>query len=104
MKNQLLASSLLILTAMDVSAGWWRTEQNKTLYADFGTYTFTNPDDNQVGKTFNQTLVININGQPYTDVYKRQRLKKVMVQSKVTLCRIQVYRFYSEKGVLAIVF
>lgn len=66
MKNQLLASSLLILTAMDVSAGWWRTEQNKTLYADFGTYTFTNPDDNQVGKTFNQTLVININGQPYT--------------------------------------
>lgn len=66
MKNQLLASSLLIMTAMDVSAGWWRTEENKTLYADFGTYTFTNPADNQVGKTFNQTLVVNINGQAYT--------------------------------------
>ncbi|MDR0236897.1 fimbrial protein [Acinetobacter sp.] len=66
MKTQLLACTLLLLTAVDASAGWWRTEQNKTLYADFGTYTFTNPADNEVGKTFNQALVININGQPYT--------------------------------------
>ncbi|MFW1947637.1 fimbrial protein [Acinetobacter bereziniae] len=65
MKTQLLASTLLLLTAVDASAGWWRTEQNKTLYTDFGTYTFTNPADNEVGKTFDRTLVININGQEY---------------------------------------
>lgn len=63
MKTQLVVSALLLVTAMDSSAGWWRTEENKTLYADFGTYTFTNPADNTVGKTFNQTLVVNINGQ-----------------------------------------
>ncbi|MCU4492251.1 fimbrial protein [Acinetobacter guillouiae] len=66
MKNQLLTSTLLLLTAMDVSAGWWRTEQKPVLYADFGTYTFTNPADNAVGKTFNQTLTVSINGDAYT--------------------------------------
>lgn len=66
MKNQLLASTLLLITAMDTSAGWWRTEQNPVLYADFGTYTFTNPADNTVGKTFDQFLTVNINGQNYT--------------------------------------
>jgi Fimbrial protein len=65
MKTQLLASMLLLTTAIDVSAGWWRTEQNKTLYADFGTYTFTNPAENTVGTTFEQFLVIDINGQNY---------------------------------------
>lgn len=65
MKNQLLASTLFILTAMDVSAGWWREEENTILYADFGTYTFTNPADNEVGKTFNRTLSVNINGDKY---------------------------------------
>jgi len=66
MKTQLLVSALLLATAMDSSAGWWRTEQQRTLYADFGTYTFTNPADNVVGKTFERFLVININGQNYT--------------------------------------
>lgn len=66
MKTQLAVSALLLVTAMNASAGWWRTEQNRTLYADFGTYTFSNPADNVVGKTFDQFLVININGQPYT--------------------------------------
>ena len=66
MKTQLVVSTLLLATAMDVSAGWWRTEQNRTLYADFGTYTFSNPADNVVGRTFEQFLVVNINGQNYT--------------------------------------
>ncbi|MFW1942592.1 fimbrial protein [Acinetobacter guillouiae] len=65
MKTQLVVSALLLATAMDSSAGWWRTEQNRTLYADFGTYTFTNPADNVVGRTFEQFLVVDINGQNY---------------------------------------
>lgn len=66
MKNQLLASTLLLITAMDTSAGWWRLEENPVLYVDFGTYTFTNPADNAVGKTFSQTLTVDINGQYYS--------------------------------------
>lgn len=66
MKTQLLVSALLLVTAMDSSAGWWRTEQQTTLYADFGTYTFTNPAENTVGTTFERFLVVDINGQNYT--------------------------------------
>ncbi|MCF0263618.1 fimbrial protein [Acinetobacter guillouiae] len=63
MKTQLLVSTLLLATAMDSSAGWWRTEQNPILYADFGTYTFTNPAENTVGTTFEQFVSVDINGQ-----------------------------------------
>lgn len=66
MKNQLLASTLLILTAMDVSAGWWREEHNKNLYADFGTYTFTDPANNATGMTFDSVLTVSVNGDPWT--------------------------------------
>ena len=65
MKTQLVVSTLLLATAVESSAGWWRTEQTRTLYADFGTYTFTNPADNVVGRTFEQFLVVDINGQNY---------------------------------------
>ena len=63
MKTQLLVSTLLLATAMDVSAGWWREEQNKILYADFGTFTFTNPAENTVGTTFERFVAVDINGQ-----------------------------------------
>lgn len=66
MKTQLVVSALLLATAMDLSAGWWRVEENRTLYADFGTYTFSNPADNVVGKTFDRFLVVDINNQFYT--------------------------------------
>jgi len=66
MKTQLVVSTLLLATAMDVSAGWWRTEQNPTLYADFGTYTFTNPAENTVGTTFERFVVVDIDRQNYT--------------------------------------
>lgn len=66
MKTQLAVSTLLLVTAMDVSAGWWRQEDEKIRYADFGTYTFTNPADNVVGKTFDQFLVLNLQGHYFT--------------------------------------
>ncbi|WP_151802939.1 fimbrial protein [Acinetobacter guillouiae] len=66
MKTQLVVSTLLLATAMDVSAGWWRTEQQPTLYADFGTYTFTNPAENTVGTTFERFVVVDIDGENYT--------------------------------------
>lgn len=66
MKTQLLVSALLLATAMDSSAGWWRTEQNPILYADFGTYTFTNPAQNTVGTTFERFVLVDINRQLYT--------------------------------------
>jgi Fimbrial protein len=65
MKTQLVVFTLLLATAMDSSAGWWRTEQNPTLYADFGTYTFTNPAENTEGTTFERFVSIDINGQYY---------------------------------------
>lgn len=65
MKTQLLSCTLLLMTAVDTSAGWWREEENRNLYADFGTYQFTNPADNSVGKTFNRALSVNINGDKY---------------------------------------
>ncbi|MFW1744745.1 fimbrial protein [Acinetobacter guillouiae] len=66
MKTQLVVSTLLLATAMDSSAGWWRTEQNPILYADFGTYTFTNPAENTEGTTFERFVSIDINGQIFT--------------------------------------
>ncbi|ELW86508.1 MULTISPECIES: fimbrial protein [Acinetobacter] len=65
MKNQLFASALLLFTTVDIYAGWWRTEQKGTIYADFGTYTFTDPSQNQAGSTFGKTLNVNINGDSY---------------------------------------
>ncbi|MCU4313821.1 fimbrial protein [Acinetobacter bereziniae] len=65
MKNQLFVSAVLLLIATHSLAGWWRTEQKEILYADFGTYTFNNPSDNQAGSTFGRTLTVNINGDSY---------------------------------------
>ncbi|MFW2012575.1 fimbrial protein [Acinetobacter bereziniae] len=56
----------LLVTTIDASAGWWRAEQKPVLYADFGTQTFTNPNDNQAGNTFGKTLNVSVNGDVYT--------------------------------------
>ncbi|WP_151810553.1 fimbrial protein [Acinetobacter bereziniae] len=66
MKNKLFILLLLTQATMHSYAGWWRVEQRPVLYADFGTQTFTNPNDNQVGNSFGKTLNVSVNGDRYS--------------------------------------
>lgn len=61
----ILSSILLcILISTPASAGWWRHEETRTVYGDFGTVNFSQ-DDNQAGEVVNSNVQVSIGGTRY---------------------------------------
>ena len=66
MKNNLFPSLSLLLNTTQSMAGWWRVEDKPVIYADFGTYTFTDPSQNQAASWFGSKVTVSIDRDKYT--------------------------------------